>query len=125
MGKRGGAGQFGLSAVAVKQPRVLAQQARAHRVKPRRGDRSRALLPQQVGEPQSQLAGRARAERDGEDLVGPRLLRLEQMRDPVDEGPGLPGPWARDQKQRAGAVRDGLGLLGRWRPASRLVPGSA
>jgi hypothetical protein len=98
---------------AAEQLCVLAQQPRAHRVERGRCDLACPLLAQQVGEPESQFASRADTERDAEDLVGARLLRLEQIRDPVGDGAGLARPWARDQKQRAGAVRDGLSLLGR------------
>jgi len=58
---------------APEQLRVLAQQAGAHRMERGRSDHSRPLLAQQVGQPQSQLAGRADAERHREDLVRPRL----------------------------------------------------
>jgi hypothetical protein len=59
---------------AAEQLRVLAQQARAHRVKRRRGDRSGSILAEQLSEAQSQLAGRADTERHGQDLLGSRLL---------------------------------------------------
>jgi hypothetical protein len=38
------------------------------------GDPPRSLLTEQIGEAQSQLAGRPDAERDSEDLVRLRLL---------------------------------------------------
>ena len=74
-----------------------------------------AVLTQQVGQPQPQLAGGADAERDHEDLLRPRQVGVEQVRDPVDEGSRFPGPRACDQEQRPLTMRHGLRLLGRQR----------
>jgi hypothetical protein len=53
---------------ATEQLRVLAQQPGANRMECGCGDAARPLMPEQVGEPQAQLAGRADAERHCEDL---------------------------------------------------------
>ena len=94
--------------------RVLAQAGARTPSETSPRSRPRALLAEQVGEPQSQLAGGADAERHREDLAtAARCSAGEQVRDPVGQGPGLSGTRARDQQQRTGAVRYGLRLLGR------------
>ena len=63
----------GVALGAAEHAGVLSEHARADRVKRGGGDAARDLFAEQVGEPQSQLAGRAHRERDREDL--PRLRR--------------------------------------------------
>jgi hypothetical protein len=91
---------------------VLAQDPRADRVKGGGGHAPSALLAEQVGEPQPQLARGAHAEGHSEDLPRPRAAGGEQMRDPVSEGLGLARARAGEQQQRPGAVADRLSLLG-------------
>jgi hypothetical protein len=98
---------------AAEQMRVLAQQPSAHRVEGGGRDLAGPLLSEKFDEPQPQLARRADAERHGEHLVRVGLPRLEQVGDPVGQGPGLAGPGAGDQEQRASPVGYGLGLFGR------------
>ena len=92
---------------------MLAKQPGAHGVERGRGHPSGQLLAEQVGEPQTELAGRADAERDREDLRRLCGAGGEQVGDPVRQGSGLSGTRAGDQQQRTGPVGHGLRLLGR------------
>ena len=98
---------------AAEQLGVFAQHPRADRVKRRGRHAARPFFAEQVSEPQPQLAGRAHAERDREDLPRLRSPAREQMGDPVRDGAGLAGPRAGEQQQRTRTMPDRVALLGR------------
>ena len=58
----------------------------------------------QHGHPRCHLAGRLVGEGDGQDLARQDVPRGEQVGDPVGQHPGLPGPRARHDEQRAARV---------------------
>ena len=107
---------------AAERGGVLAQHARAQRVKRRGGDAARGLLAEQVGEPEPQLAGGAHAEGDGEDLPRRGAAAGQQVGDAVGQRARLAGAGPGHQQQRSAAVAYGGGLLGRQPGGDRLGP---
>jgi len=69
-------------------------------------------LAEQIGEPEPELAGRADAERDRQDLPRMRPPAGQQIRGAVGQRAGLAGARPGQQQQWAGAERHGLRLLG-------------
>ena len=103
----------GVGVGAAEHRGVLAQDARADRVKGRGRHAACLLFAEQVRQPQAKLAGGADAEGDGEDLPRARLSGGEQVRDPVREGLGLAGAGSGDEQQRPRPVADRAALFGR------------
>ena len=75
------------------------------------GDRGLGVAPgDELVHALGHLGRRLLGEGEGEDLLGPRALRGDEVRDPPGEDRGLPGAGARDDEERPLAVDDRLAL---------------
>ncbi len=94
--RRLGAQDAGAGGVKGHQPHAARAGGRAHR--------------QQPFDPAAHLLSGLVRERDREDLLGARLLGVDQEGDPVREHARLAAARAREDQQRTLAMRDGLAL---------------
>ena len=90
--------------------RLAPEQPRAQRVE-RRHPHAAAVFAKQRLDARPHLLGRLVGEGDGEHFVGPRVSVAHEICDAAGDDPGLAGPGAREDEQRAADVQHRVALL--------------